>query len=143
MFLGNVKRVGCSRGVSLWGWRFNASHIDGQAAFRYRYPSSYLSCLGPKPEVETHSPGTVIAAAPEFFCLFREAEGGSLPVRLDKVGESSSACVGGVSSESTKNDVVNTVGGAGGVSLSVPPGLLPSGPWLSRLRAKGVAAVEP
>ena len=84
----------------------------------------------------------VVAAAPKFSCLFREAAGGSRPVRLDKIRESSSACAEGVSGRSTKNNVVNTVGGAGGVSSSVPPDLVPSGTWLSRLSAKGVAAVD-
>ena len=56
---------------------------------------------------------------------------------------SASACAEGVSSRSTQNGVVNTVGGARGVSLSVPPDLVASGTWVSRFSAKGVAAVEP
>ena len=47
-FLGGVNRVGCSRGVSLWGWRGTASQIDGGAAFCLWYPTSYVYCWGAK-----------------------------------------------------------------------------------------------
>ena len=48
IFLGGVKRVGCSRGLILWGWRFTGSQISERVAFSLRYPLSYLSCLGPR-----------------------------------------------------------------------------------------------
>ena len=55
---------------------------------------------------------------------------------------SSCAWAEGVSGGSTNDGVVNTVGAAGGVSLYVPPDLIPSRTWVPRLSAKGVAAVE-
>ena len=144
-FLGGVNRVGCSRGVSLWGWRGTASQIDGGAAFCLWYPTSYVYCWGAK--FRARGGGafawdgrccgsritTVTAGSGRELLASPPGQGRRVFLRL----------CGGRFQYVHKNGIARTAGKTGGVSSFEPPVLAPSGIRVSRFRAKGVAAVKP